>query len=296
MFRLFLLTLVTIHCGPAIADDSSASSTNEITERKPHKEPRYDSVPKYAVMTLGTSSKTTVWMVEDGKRLFVDKNANSDLTDDGPPIEPSDVRDLGNGQQDFNYELDAIVSIEGSRHTTFGLRRWNYGDKVDSYGLSINVDDRTPMYAGWFGTFWSSKPESTPSIPFGGPLTPKLLRAKEITITPTAQRMSLAFMNLEAEAGAVSRLSIEALNRSVVPRLTIAWPTANGETPLKTTHDLTERCCYWEFYTSDLYVPDGVKPGMARVGVTFPGGGFPFTLTTSVIEVPVTAAKEKPTK
>jgi len=287
VFRLLLLTLVTIGCYPAVAADSPLRAATESTERKPLKEPRYEAAPRYGLMVLGSSRKAEVWMVEDGERLFVDKNANRDLTDDGPPIEPSDVRDLGKGQRDFNYVLDAIAPAEGPSHTKFDLRRWNYGEKNDSYGLSINVDDRIPMYAGWFGTFWSSKPEATPVIPLSGPITPRLLRSKEITLSPGAKRFSLAFMNLETDEGAVSRLSIEALDRSIVPQVQITWPAADGNTPQTTTHNLRERCCYWEFYTSDLHVPAGVEPGTARIRITFPGGGFPFTLTTSVIEVPV---------
>jgi hypothetical protein len=73
-------------------------------------------------------------MVEDGKRLFVDKNANGDLTDDGPPIRPSNVRSLDASRWDLNYLLDAITPANGLRHTHFDLRRWNYGDKEEGNG------------------------------------------------------------------------------------------------------------------------------------------------------------------
>jgi len=99
---------------------------------------------------MGNSGDVKVWMVEDGRRLFVDKNANGDLTDDGPPIEPSKVRRLDANRWDFEYSLDAITPANGTRHSNFVLRRWNYNDKEDSYGLSLFVDGQMPMYAGWF--------------------------------------------------------------------------------------------------------------------------------------------------
>jgi hypothetical protein len=112
------------------------------------KEPTYQSAPKYCLLALGNRSDVKVWMVEDGRRLFVDKNANGDLTDDGPPIEPGKVRDLGAAHWDFEYSFDAITPDNGSRHTNFVLRRWNYGETEDSYGLSLSVDGKMPMYAG----------------------------------------------------------------------------------------------------------------------------------------------------
>jgi hypothetical protein len=68
-------------------------------------------------------------MVEDGNRLFVDKNANGDLTDDGPPIEARHVRHKGASSSDFEYLLEAITLTNGAQHTNFVLRRWNNNEK-----------------------------------------------------------------------------------------------------------------------------------------------------------------------
>jgi hypothetical protein len=258
------------------------------------KEPKYQSAPKYSLMALGNSGDVKVWMVEDGKRLFVDKNANGDLTDDGPPIEPSKVRDLGGNRWDFEYALDAITPADGSRHTSFVLRRWNYNVPEDRYSLSLSVDGRMPMYAGWFGTFWSTNRETAPVIHFGGPFTPQLLRRKEFTVGKTQQRLSLCFVNPGSCAGAVSRLGIEALPRSVTPELNIEWPTAGGGAPLRTSYELRSRCCYWEFYTTEFAPPRGIVPGQAKVSVRFSSGAMPIELTTTEIEEPVAAASQGP--
>ena len=176
--RLLFAIAVTLCCTGSLADKARAS-TNVASrfDRAIVKEPTYQSAPKYCILTLGSSSDTKVWMIEDGKRLFVDRNANGDMTDDGPPIQPGKVRNLGDGHRDFEYSLDAITPSNGSRHTNFVLRRWNYGEAEDSYGLSLSVNGQMPMYAGWFGTFWSTNRETAPIVHFGGPFTPKLLRA-----------------------------------------------------------------------------------------------------------------------
>jgi len=244
------------------------------------------------MLLKGSDGDVAVWIVEDGKRLFIDKNANGDLTDDGPPIAPSNVRSVGAKGWDLDYILPAIMPLNGSRHTSFQLRRWNYDQSEDSYGLSLSVDGRLPMYAGWFGTFWSGKPETAPVIHFGGPFTPRLLRYKEFALGPERRQLSLALVNLGSEPGAQSRLSIEALPADWVPELHIEWPTPVGAAPLRTSHKLTERCCYWEFYTTTFQVPTGAVIGKAKVTVDLPPSTTPIELTSTEFIVPVVAETE----
>ena len=281
MPRLLFAMATTLCCVMPFAGKTRASTNVVRHFDRIIREPAYQFTPKYCLITLGSSGDVKVWMVEDGKRLFVDKNANGDLTDDGPPIEPSNVRTLGANRWDFEYLLDAITPTNGSRATQFDLRRWNYGDKEDSYGLSLSVNGQMPMYAGWFGTFWSTNRETAPVIHLGGPFTPELLRRKEFTIGEKGQRLSLCFINPGSGPGAESRLSIDALPSSVVPILNIEWPTAGGSVPLRTSYPLTQRCCYWEFYTTDFEVPRGVVAGKAKVSVDLPAFTMPIELTTT---------------
>ncbi len=285
----------------------------EKIDRTIHKEPEYQSTPKYCLLLLGAGGDVKVWMVEDGKRLYIDRNANGDLTDDGQPIDPSNTRKIGDDRWDFNYLLDGF-STDGSRISDFNLRRWNYGSKNDSYGLSLALEktDRTltkgkllfsdtqltknmtfslsgqiPMYAGWFDTFWSPEPKEAPVIHFGGPLTPRMLRRKEFVIGSGKRRLSLAFTNPGSKAGAVSRLSIDAIPSHIIPKLIIKWPAGTDSRSLETSHNLVDRCCYWEFYTTDFEVPDGIATGTAHVSVQFPNYELPIALTTTQIEVSV---------
>jgi hypothetical protein len=288
----FLFTVATLLCCGIPFADFARASTNVAghVDRSLIKEPKYHSTPQYSLITLGNDDALKVWMVEDGRRLFVDRNANGDMTDDGPPSEPSKIRDLGANRWDFEYLLEDIRPRNGSKHTRFVLRRWNYNEEKDSYGLSLSVDGQLPMYAGWFGTFWSTNRVEAPIVHFGGPFTPKLLRRKDFTIGEKQQRLSLCFLNPGSGAGAESRLSIDALPRFVVPELDIEWPTAGGRGPLRTSHALIQRCCYWEFYTTEFEVPKGAAAGKAKVTVEFPAGAMPIKLTTTEMTVPVVAA------
>ena len=47
----------------------------------PLKGPRYEKEPRYALMVFGEKREQRVWMVLDGTALYVDCNANGDLTE-----------------------------------------------------------------------------------------------------------------------------------------------------------------------------------------------------------------------
>ena len=288
---LFAISSAVV-CAMPLADESPGTKTPEHLHRTLLKEPTYESTPKYSLLVLGGSGDSQpVWMVEDGRRLFLDRNANGDLTDDGAPIRPDKLQKLGKDRWDFKYLPAEITPADGSRHTDFVLRRWNYGEKEDSYGLSLSVGGEMPMYAGWSGTFWSESREKAPVIQFGGPFSLKVLRRKEFAVGETRERLSLCFLNPGSGPGAESRVSIAALPESVVPEVDIEWPTADEGAPLRTSHQLSKRCCYWEFYTTDFEVPDGVVVGTAKVTIRFPFGSTPIELKSTEVTVPVKAGR-----
>lgn len=281
--RFFLIVATML---PAAVD---AGETRPF-DRRIGKEPTYQTVPKYCLLTFGKEGDVKVWMVEDGRRLFVDKNANGDLTDDGPPIKPSNLRNPDAQRWDFNYVLDAIAPADGARHTHFNLACWSYRAGDVSYGLAVTVDDRVPMYAGWFGTFWSADREKAPVIHFGGAFTPKLMRRTDFQLGEKGKELNFCFWNFGSRPGAEARLSIEALPRFVTPVVNIEWPIAPGAAPLRTSHRLTERCCNWEFYTKSFAIPKDAAPGNARLSFEFPADTMPVELTTKELTAPVVAA------
>src|SRR5438128_9808598 len=56
-------------------------------ERTIAKEPAYQTkTPKYCLLVFGLDAKTRVWLVQDGDMLYVDRNGNGDLTEDGKSV------------------------------------------------------------------------------------------------------------------------------------------------------------------------------------------------------------------
>jgi hypothetical protein len=308
------------------ADPLRAADLSAI-ERTIGKQPAYGAEPRYCLLLFGAEAKIRVWIVEDGRTLYVDRNANGDLTDDGPPLQPAEFRDLGSlsggpPRWDYVYLLDEIKPATGSTQTKFRLARWNYGEKQDSYGLSVTLHDdklgRTssdhsagipsggssagsaaadarasdygiPMYAGWFGTLWADSPAKASLIHFGGPLEPRLLREKEFIVDSGVRRLSVCLVTPGVGDAGPARLSEYAIPISTPIYVRIEWPVALASPPLVTTHKLDEHCCYWEYYDSEFCVPQGkgIIEGIATVTIELPDGEFPLPLRTNKIAVPV---------
>lgn len=255
-------------------------------ERKIVKEPAYSQTPRYALLAFGSDAKELIWVVENGSVICVDRNANGDLTDDGPPIEPADERTFTTSEgrsQDCDYVIPRL-GLMGGAHTDFRLRRWNYG-KGENYGLSLTVGGTVPMYAGW-NSFFGKDAKSAPVIHFGAAMRPRILRYKEFVLGTKPARLSFAFITEGRGESGRSFLSYEALPATIIPTAQIDWPVAPGAEPLRTSHTLGERCCYWEFYTTRFEVPEGAVEGTATVTLKLPAGAL-LDLSTDQLEVPV---------
>lgn len=307
---LFAMTLWAI--APLRGADLSA------IEKTIGKQPAYRDKPRYCLLVFGAEAKTRVWMVEDGRTLYLDRNANGDLTDDGPPL-PIQRASSGTWNE---YRLDEIQPAAGPAQTEFCLKRWNHGEKEDSYGLSVNIHNDTlsadpagpdrpapaaglapgsatprlqiqeegiKMYAGWFGTLWADSPANASILHFGGSLEPRLLRNKDFFITAGVGRLSVCFMTPGHGEAGPTRLGETVIPVSPPMRVRIEWPVAAGSPALVTTHELNEHCCYWEYYNSNFRVPQnqGVVEGTAKVTVELPEGEFPLPLRTNQIDLQV---------
>jgi hypothetical protein len=89
----------------ASADDGGTADLSRI-DRTIAKEPTYKAEkPRYCLLVFGPEAKFRAWLVQDGDVLYVDRNGNGDLTEDGERIEKA--------------QSDA------------GNRRWDVGDLTD---------------------------------------------------------------------------------------------------------------------------------------------------------------------
>src|SRR3989442_14684598 len=77
-------------------------------DRTLSREPPYRSKPRYCLLVFGPEAKTRVWLVQDGDTLYVDRNGNGDLTEEGERVtaKKGDSTDAAEGA--FAFEAGDI--------------------------------------------------------------------------------------------------------------------------------------------------------------------------------------------
>jgi hypothetical protein len=105
-------TLVVVGNTAATAWDADLTKI----DRTIAKEPAYESKPQYCLLVFGPEAKTRVWLVRDGDVLYVDRNGNGDLTEDGERV-------ISTGSPDPVFEAGDIAEAGGRvKHTQLLLQ------------------------------------------------------------------------------------------------------------------------------------------------------------------------------
>jgi hypothetical protein len=128
-------------------------------DRRIAKEPGYQTkTPKYCLIVFGPEAKQHVWLVLDGDTLYIDKNGNGDLTDEGervkapvfkPSIHPAHTQDRSIAVGD--------ITIGGLTHTDLTVSQTQYRRKVD---VSNGVGASTPEeWQEYLDSIWRQRPD-----------------------------------------------------------------------------------------------------------------------------------------
>ncbi len=157
------------------------------------KEPAYQGKPSYCLLAFGPGAKTRVWVVQDGDVLYVDRNANGDLTDadervktNGPSSEfcnfqAGDIRDgalthsqlvVTRRRADERYIADAK---EWDRIKRAHPEPWIWTVGVTAE-RSVQPDDGLPKTVSYIANgdglgflLFGDRPQDAPVIHFNGP-------------------------------------------------------------------------------------------------------------------------------
>jgi hypothetical protein len=200
------LLLLAISSAPAAATDLSK------IDRTIAKEPAYNNKPKYCLLVFGSDAKTRVWLVLDGDTLYVDRNGNGDLAEEGERfVLKLDEYDRKRGQR--VWKVGDIITAGGkTRYTGLQVSDIAEGAKGvgglgPGHGVAVNVpvgSDRVLQVAGGFvykhhgfRLEFAAWPQDAPIIHFGGPLQMILLQRQRLT---AGLRVGVQY-DLEARVG-----------------------------------------------------------------------------------------------
>jgi hypothetical protein len=273
MFRFPIFGTVVWFAGLAAPIHAGVDLTK--VDRSIAKEPTYNSkAPKYCLLVLGPEAKTRVWLVLDGDTLYVDRNANGELTEPGERIKPAPGPDTDLEEGVYKFECDAIqdgrlihknlVVNVYKRDPAHALdevekRHLAKGASIRCYRIALDVEmpgltgdaiggrvHHAVKYRDAQGFLeLGSAPGNAPIAHLGGPW--------QITLSPPADEqwkvgresdVALIVATPGLGAGATAAVAYEKLiPEDANPKLEIAYPPINAaDAPLKIVEELKDRC------------------------------------------------------
>ena len=238
-------------------------------DRSIRKEPAYRDKPKYCLLVFGPEATTRVWLVLAGKRLFVDRNGNGDLTDDGEPVAASEsarimeeeayeVGEIRDGTRTHKNLTLRSRKLEGYYDADGSIRKWITATP-NARGMFLRAEIEMPGWKGngvggrveqyvffrdahGFLTF-ADQPKDAPIIHFGGPWQivcappTRLIAGRETELVVNVGTPGLG-------AGTFARVAYEGvIPEKVYPRVEFTFPAKYPDEMLPKRHfELKGRC------------------------------------------------------
>lgn len=215
------------------------------------REPVYRSkAPRYCLLVFGFEARSRVWLILDGDTLYVDRNGNGDLTEEGERVRAA--APPGRGQFTAGdvregplVHTDLTVSQRPSDPET-GAKG---AAKVEESAYEVRV--RLAVRARPAGGAWltagplrfADRPDAARAIHFNGPLTMALLE-EPILVAGQPGELRAAVGTPGLGQGTFAYLEYEGvIPKGVGPLAEIEFPpTAPGGRPVRAAFPLTDRC------------------------------------------------------
>jgi hypothetical protein len=244
-FHVALAAVVLVCCGTASAGPIDFAKV----DRRIAKEPAYQAKPLYCLALIGPEANVRVWVVVDGERLYVDKNCNGDVSDDGAPTELKDKR-----VDPASFDKVEVSQDGGTTKYFFGVTLWSrprFGRTSDEpYHQSVHVHFPDGRYYGAWGDEHSSlifaeTPQNAPVLHYGGDLRmgfeirQPLARERGVG----ALKLSVCVGTPGSRPGAFVHLMYNTIPKGLKPQAVLEFPAAEaGRPPIRVELCLKERC------------------------------------------------------
>ena len=273
------MSRVVLAVGCLCLAHSAAFAEPPKPDRTIKKEPAYQTkAPWYGLLVFGPEARDRVWLVQDGDTLYVDRNGNGDLTDPGEKVaaeKPKHGRAPDEGE--FSFELGDLT-VGGRTHKNLGvyvvpLSRYQASSiarrpdvkaalakdpKASIFIVRGDLDmpelktgapgGRASFTAGFLDLNgllqFAEKPANAPVVHLGGPLEITFYSELPALRVGRGSELVLVVGTPGVGPGTFAMLSyMETIPESAKPVAEVTYqPAKPGETPLKETFEIKERC------------------------------------------------------
>jgi hypothetical protein len=234
---LLVAAWLVLSCATAKATDLTTIA------RSIAKEPTYKTKPKYCLLVFGHEAKTRVWVVLDGDVLYVDRNGNGDLTEQGEAVKPTPWLTIpGPDDPGQKYRLFKAGEVREAgakvKHSlTFREeRRWGRS----GYSAEVLVRGRHEQVAYFLAT---EAPGGAPVAWFNGPLTVHPYGANQ-TLGRNAEPSTISFAVGTPGLATTTTIAYDGvIPNGALPVAEIEFPGRRlGDPPVKKRLRFDHRC------------------------------------------------------
>jgi hypothetical protein len=289
----------TLACLVLAAAPAAAVDYDKVGRRLA-KEPKYQTkTPRYVLLLFGPEARLGVWVVLDGETLYVDRDADGDLTGaDERFATESDCKavEIADPDGKTRYVIDR-VQTDHSLYTPKMLRERQEKGLPPGLGVYVSIKGAVEYQQYCDVVEMKADPRAAALAHFHGPLTVQPMTIDFKLPAGAALRKGPDPTEFRAVVGTLSEKhgcwvvvrscdgKKAAFPDGVRPVAEVEFPAAAGEKPVKKTYTLGGYCCEANFL-GKLPVPAGVGVGTAKVRLSFESWKE-GRVAPSTVEVPV---------
>ena len=223
------------------------------------KEPAYRTQsPKYCLLLFGPGARTRVWLVHDGDRLYVDRNGNGDLTEEGEEVKAVQQRSNltsateGERVESRFWKFDIGTVREGKLRHEALVVEIGHGERIPKEGkprmvdhtfVTLKLEGKRQQFA--YGPFsFARRPQDAPVIHFNGPLTivPRY-ESQVLARGGSGHKLRAGIGTPGLGKGTFAFLSPDAVPADIHPVAEVEFPAASADArPIRARFVLGHRC------------------------------------------------------
>jgi hypothetical protein len=200
-------------------------------------QPKYETKPGYCLLVFGPEADTRIWLVRDGDSLYLDRNGNGDLTDEGERLNgkgtgsPVTITDAA-GRKKYH--------IRQCKLTTLGN-----GKEQEQYcHISIDTED---VYRQYSFVGFADRPQDAPIVHFDGPLTLEVADPNAVLVRgdpPSDFRVYILTRGQGKRLGSTVLIDYNlGVPEDACPVVEVEFPSkAPGSDPIRVKYTLKQRC------------------------------------------------------